>query len=394
MLIGIVGKPNCGKSTFFKALTLADVEIANYPFATIKANHGIGFVKIKCVDREFKVQCNPREGYCAEGWRFVPVELIDVAGLVPGAHTGKGMGNQFLDDLNQADALIHVIDVSGSTNERGEQVDVGSNNPANDIRFLETELDQWYVRLIKKGWEEFARKVQQEQADVNKSLSKHLAGLRVTEKIMEQTIKELDLDMNITKWDDKIVFDLASALRRKTKPIIIACNKIDVKGAEELFKNLKEEFKEYILIPCSAESELALKEALNHNLIKYIPGSKDFETINELNEKQKKGLEFIKENILDKYKSTGVQEVVNKAVFELIKFIAIFPGGVGKLQDQDGRYIPDVFLMPSGSTALDFAYHVHTDLGDNFIKAIDAKSKKAVGKQHKLKHRDVIEIIT
>ena len=73
MLIGIVGKPNCGKSTLFKSLTLVEVEIANYPFATIKPNHGVGFIKIKCVDREFNVQCNPREGYCANGWRFVPV---------------------------------------------------------------------------------------------------------------------------------------------------------------------------------------------------------------------------------------------------------------------------------------------------------------------------------
>src|SRR3989338_7459591 len=109
MLVGVVGKANVGKSTFFKAATLADVEIANYPFATIKPNHGVGFVKIDCIDKEFNIQCNPREGYCVSGYRFVPVNMIDVAGLVPGAHEGKGMGNQFLDDLNQADVLIHVV---------------------------------------------------------------------------------------------------------------------------------------------------------------------------------------------------------------------------------------------------------------------------------------------
>ena len=137
MLIGIVGKPSCGKSTFFNAQTLANVEIANYPFTTIKPNHGTGYVRVDCVDREFNTKCNPRFGYCIESNRFVPVELLDVAGLVPGAHEGKGMGNQFLDDLNQADVLIHIIDVAGSTNEKGESVPALSYNPANDIKFLE-----------------------------------------------------------------------------------------------------------------------------------------------------------------------------------------------------------------------------------------------------------------
>ena len=114
MLIGVVGKPSTGKSTFFKAATLAEVETANYPFTTIKPNHAVGYVKIDCVDKEFEVQCNPRMGYCLNHKRFVPIDLLDVAGLVPGASEGAGMGNQFLDVLNQANALIHVIDVSGS----------------------------------------------------------------------------------------------------------------------------------------------------------------------------------------------------------------------------------------------------------------------------------------
>ena len=174
MLIGVVGKPNCGKSTFFKAATLAEVEIANYPFTTIKPNHGTGFVKVDCVDKEFNVKCNPRFGYCLDGKRFVPVELLDVAGLVPGAHEGKGMGNQFLDDLNQADVLIHIIDVSGSTNEKGEPVQALSYDPVNDIKFLEHELDMWYLRLIQKGWEKFARTVNQEKPEQHKAVGKKL----------------------------------------------------------------------------------------------------------------------------------------------------------------------------------------------------------------------------
>ena len=396
MLVGIVGKSNIGKSTFFKAATLAEVQIANFPFTTIKPNHGTGFVKVDCVDKEFNVKCNPRFGYCLDGNRFVPVELLDVAGLVPGAHEGKGLGNEFLNDLNQADALIHIIDVSGSTNEKGESVEPLSYDPANDIRFLEHELDMWYFRLIEKGWEKFARTVNQEKPELHKAVANQLSSLRVTENLMEQVIEKFNLDQDITKWDKDTLLKIAIELRKETKPMIIACNKIDVDGADANFERLKKEFKDDILIPCSAESELALREAAKHELIKYIPGEDRFEIIKseKINEKQKKALEFIKNNVLEKYGSSGVQQVLDRAVFELLKYIAIFPGGVNKLQDQHGNVLPDCFLMPKDTTALDFAFKLHTDIGNSFVKAIDVRSKKPVGKDYLLKNRDVIEIMT
>ena len=395
MLIGCVGKANVGKSTFFKAATLAEVEIANYPFTTIKPNHGTGFVKVDCVDREFKVKCNPRFGYCLNGKRFVPVELMDVAGLVPDAHKGVGLGNQFLDDLNQADILIHIIDVSGSTNEKGESVQALSYDPANDIKFLEHELDMWYLRLIEKGWEKFARAVNQEKPELHKAVAKQLSSLRVSEELMNEVIKRLGLGSDITKWDKNTLLKIAIELRKETKPMIIACNKIDVPGAEKNFDKLKKEFNDYILVPCSAESELALREAAKHGLIDYTPGENDFKIKNEqLNEKQKNALDFIKNSIFKKYGTTGVQEVIDKAVFDLLKYIAIFPGGINKLQDQHGNVLPDCFLMPENSTALDFAFKLHTDIGNNFVKAIDVRNKKPVGKDYLLKNRDVIEIAT
>ncbi len=396
MLIGIVGKPSCGKSTFFKAQTLANVEIASYPFTTIKPNHGSGCIRVDCVDGEFNVKCNPRFGYCIDSKRFVPVELLDVAGLVPGAHEGKGMGNQFLDDLNQADALIHIIDVAGSTNEKGEQVPALSYDPANDIRFLEHELDMWYLRLIEKGWDRFARTVKQEKPELNKAVAKQLSSLRVTEKLMERVIQKLNLNTDIIKWDRDVLLEIATELRKETKPMVIACNKIDVKGADENFKRLKEEFKDYLIVPCSAEAELALREASKHGLIKYIPGDNNFQILNEekLNDKQKNALNFIKTEVLEKFGSTGVQKVLDIAVFELLKYIAIFPGGVNKLQDQHGNVLPDCFLMPHGTTALDFAFKLHTDIGNHFIKAIDVRTKKPVGKDYVLKNRDVTEIVT
>jgi len=396
MLVGVVGKPNVGKSTFFKAATLADVEIANYPFATIKPNQGVGFVKVKSAAKDFGKEPNPREGYYLDGWRFVPITMIDVAGLVPGAHEGKGMGNQFLDDLRQADVLIHVIDVSGGTNEKGESVQSGSYDPVEDVKFLEIELDMWYLNILKKGWEKFARTVIQEKQAIHIALGKQLSGLKVTEMMIEDTVKELALNKDKpNEWTAIELKNLATALRKKTKPMVIACNKIDVPGADANFSRLQNEFKDYIFISCSAESELALREAAKAGLLSYVPGDNKFSLKNEesLNVKQKQALDFIQKNILDKFQSTGVQEVLDTAVFKLLGYMAIFPGGVTKLEDKDGNVLPDCFLMPPASTALDFAYKLHTDLGKNFIRAIDVRTKRTVGKEHLLQHRDVVEIV-
>jgi len=370
---------------------LAEVEIANYPFTTIKPNSGVGYVKVDCVDREFNLQCQPKHGFCIKNKRFVPVQVVDVAGLVPEAHKGKGMGNQFLDDLRQADVLIHVVDVSGSTNEKGEMVDVLSYDPANDIRFLEVELDMWYFNLIKKGWDEFAKKAGKEKE--SKALAKHLSGLGVTEKLTESLLKRLNLG-SISEWDDDVLKKIATELRKQTKPIVVACNKIDVPGAAENFARLENEFPDHMLIGCSAECELALREAAKKGIIEYVPGENNFRVIKEgeLSEKQKKALMFIKD-FLSRFNSTGVQQVLDGAVFKLLRRIAVYPVATPKLTDKDGNILPDCLLVPDSITALDFAFKVHTDIGKNFVKAVDLKTKKVIGKEHILKNGDVIEII-
>ncbi|MCX6709911.1 MAG: redox-regulated ATPase YchF [Candidatus Woesearchaeota archaeon] len=396
MLVGVVGKPNCGKSTLFKAFTLADVLIADYPFATIKPNHGIGYVRVECADKFFGTQCNPREGFCIEHNRFVPIELLDVAGLVPGAYEGKGMGNQFLDDLRQADALIHVIDISGGTNEMGEPVKPGSYEPENDIRFLEREIDMWYLGILNKGWDRFCKLIKMENKDSVKEIAKQFSGLKVTEDIVKESMRKLNLEPDLTRWSERNLFDFAVELRLRTKPMIIAANKIDVPGADENLRRVKELFPNYLIIPCSAESEVALKEASKHELIKYIPGNRDFEIIKKekLSQSQINALEFIRKEVMQKHSGTGVQNAINEAVFGLLKCIAIFPGGINKLTDQYGRVLPDCFLMPPKTTALGFAYKIHTDFGENFIRAIDVKKRLTVGKDYPLHHGDVVEIVS
>ena len=394
MIIGIVGKPSVGKSTFFKASTMSDVSIAQYPFTTIKPNQGIGYVKVECIDKELNTQCHPNHGFCIKHYRFVPVELMDVAGLVPGASEGKGLGNQFLDDLRQADAFIHIVDISGTTDAEGKIVSEENYDPIYDVKFLEEELNKWYYNILIKAWKSFARKAELESKDnFSEAVAKQFSGLKIKEEQVKNVLRKLAFSKNPSSWDGKQLMKFALELRKESKPMILVANKIDLKNSKRNYEKLKKEFPDLIIIPCSADSELALREASKANLIEYIPGESSFNINKELNEKQEQALKKIKEEILDIYGNTGVQKVLNTVVFELLKYIAIFPAGA-KLKDSKGNILPDCFLLPENSTALDFAYFLHTDIGNNFIKAIDVRSKKALGKNYALKNRDALEIVT
>jgi len=390
MLIGLCGKPSSGKSTFFMAATSAVVERSPRPFTTIKPNHAIGFVEVECVDKEFGVKCNPRTGYCVDSRRFVPVDLYDVAGLVPGAHEGKGLGNKFLDDLRQADVLIHIVDASGSTNENGEKVTAGSYDPANDVRFLEEELDYWIKGIMDRNWLKFVKDGR--RMKVEDILMEQFRGLGISDSAILKTLIELDArEKPFEQWteDDKMKF--ARKMRKIGKPLLVVANKCDLPGGYENYERIVKEFPDHIIVPCSSEAEITLKEAAKKEFIKYIPGDEDFEIIKELSDEQKKAMEFLKQ-YMKKAGGTGVQKALNIAVFELLKYIAVFPGGVHKLADDKGNVLPDVLLLPPGSTAIDFAGALHTDMAKKFIKAIDVKTKRTLGADHVLKHRDVIEI--
>ena len=392
MLLGLVGKPSCGKSTFFKAATLADIQIASYPFTTIKPNHGIGYVQVKALCKELGVRCNPRTGFCTGETRFVPVELMDVAGLVEGASEGKGLGNRFLDDLRQADMFLQIVDTSGMTDLEGKE---GDGDPVKDVKMLENELNKWYREIFEKVWNKFSRTIQSTKQNFPDAVAKQFSGLKVSEDDVKSVLLKLKLDPEKPNdWSEEDLANFTKTLRRTTKPMLIVANKIDKPSAKENLERLKKEFPEILIIPCSADAELSLRQATKAGLIDYIQGSSKY-TINKnkVNEKQKEALESIQKNVLDVYSSTGVQNVLNKAVFDLLKYIAIFPAG-SKLADSKGNVLPDCFLLPGGSTALDFAYHLHTDIGDKFIKAIDVRTKQPVGKDHALKHRDGIEIMT
>jgi len=396
MQIGIVGKPNVGKSTFFNAATNAHAEIANYPFTTIDANRGVMYVRKPCPCKEFNVTCTPHNSECKNGTRYVPIEAIDVAGLVPDACKGKGLGNKFLDDLRQADALIHIIDGSGSTDEEGNPCELGRNDPIKDVEFLEREINQWFFGIIKKNWENIARRSKLENKKIESLLEEKLTGLGIKEEHIKNSIRKMNLNPETPdKWNDEELLKLTDELRKISKPMLIAFNKSD-KLTEEFIRKADEIRKKgYKVVPTSAESELALSNAANKELIDYKPGEKSFKITNneELTDKQEKALNYIQTHVLDKFGSTGIQKCIEEIVKMLDLIVAYPVEDETHLKDKKDRILPDAFFLKKGSTAKDLAYKVHTDLGDHFIRAIDARTHRVIGADHEIKDGDVIRIV-
>lgn len=392
MQIGIVGKPNVGKSTFFGAATMAPVEIANYPFTTIAANKGVGYVRSKCPCKELGVQCTPHNSGCVDGTRMIPVELLDVAGLVPDAWQGKGLGNQFLDDLRQADALINVIDVSGSTNIEGVPGKPGEHDPREDVEFLRREIELWIREILNNGFNKMARTAKMTGAKPEVILHERLAGLNISEAQIKTALRDVNPPEDPTKWDDEVMLALAQRIRAIGKPMIIAMNKADIapEGNIELVQSLGDK-----AVVTMAETELALKKANDKKVVEYVPGDRSFRIADgvKLNDAQKGALEYMAKN-MDKYGGTGIQTCLEKATFEMLDLITVYPvEDENKYTDHFGRVLPDAFLVPRGSTARDLAYKVHTDLGDKFIRGINAKTKRTVGADYILEDGDVIRIV-
>jgi ribosome-binding ATPase YchF (GTP1/OBG family) len=399
MLIGIVGKPSSGKSTFLNAACLTDAKTGNYPFTTIEPNLGSGSVKIECICTDMDVEDNPQNSLCLNGTRYIPVKLLDVPGLVPDAHLGKGLGNKFLSDLSRADVLLHIVDISGDLDQEGREIEDGHHDPMEDIEFLKKEIDQWFKNiLLRQDWVKFTHKISMEKLNLLDALYKRLSGLSIKRQQIFKALQISQLDTERPDlWDEGEIEKFVMTLRKESKPIVIAANKIDKKRSFDNFNRLKNQLEEQI-IPVSALSEFFLRSLAEKKIIDYYPGENYVKIIDEgsLNEKELSTLKTIEEKILKKYNNTGVQECINFAVFNVLKNIIVYPvHDEKKLSDKDGNVLPDAIIVPEDMELIDFVRDkIHSDLAKNFIYAIDAKTKLRLSEHHKLKNNDIIKIVS
>jgi ribosome-binding ATPase len=393
MIIGLIGKANVGKSTFFNAATDLAATVANYPFTTIEPNVGVAYARTKCVCREFGVQDNPVHSVCIDGNRFIPVKLVDVAGLVPGAHAGKGLGNKFLDDARQADALIHIIDASGSTDNNGRPVPAGTGDPIFDIQFIEEELDLWLESIIGRDWGKTAREAESQGQKLEQLLAKRLSGLAINEQTITNAVQASGLSSKkLVAWTENDILQFCKVLRTRAKPFLIAANKADLPAADDNIKKMKADGLEPV--PCASEAEALLRKASKKGILHYLPGDASFDVKPEvvLSAPQLKALDIVK-TFMQKYGSTGVQEAINIACFKLLRMVAVYPvEDEFKLTDKKGNILPDVWLLPEGSTAKNLAEAIHSDLAKGFLYAVDARTKQRIAATHQLKNGDVIKI--
>jgi len=397
-IVGIVGKPSSGKSTFLNAACLTSAEVNELPFTTINANKGIGYVKIKCACQELDLIDNPKNSLCINGYRFIPINILDVAGLVPGAHKGRGQGNQFLNDLSRADVLLHIVDITGALDKNGQRIGEGGNDPIEDIKFLEEEIDLWFKSILEReDWDRFQKVITKERNKFIEKLHDRLSGLKISIRQIINVLKQLGLyNKNPSRWNKEDILNFSKNLRKISKPIIIVANKIDKKIGQENYEKLKTSLGERIF-PCSALAEYVMRKYNEEKIIEYIPGNSSFEIIKQdlLNNRELETLKKINQEILKKYNGTGVQEVLNHVVFATSDQICVYPvSDVNNMADKDNNVLPDVFLIKKGTKLKDFVEKkIHSDLAKHFIYGIDAKTKKRLSDDYILKNNDIVKIV-
>ena len=386
--VALAGKPNAGKSTFYTAATDAEVDVANYPFTTIDANRGVAYARTDCPCLDLEKRCG--DEHCHAGKRYVPVELYDVAGLVPGAHEGRGLGNQFLDELTNADAILNVVDASGGTNEEGEPVDVGAHDPTGDVDFVESELDQWLAGIVTDNWETVERRSRSPDFDLEDALRDVMTGFGATEADVTACLRAFEYPDDPKQWGDADRERLAREVRERTKPVVVAANKVDV-APDDLVERLVETADG---VPTTAQGELALRRGADRGVVEYDPGDPDFEIVGDVGGGERETLETLRET-MRAHDGTGVQRALNHAVYELLDHVTVYPvEDATKWTDGRGNVLPDAHLLPRGSTPRDLAYAVHSDIGDGYLHAVDAHSDRQVSDEYELEEGDVIKVVS
>ena len=395
--IGLIGKTNAGKTTFFNSATMSSEEISSYPFTTKSPIFGMAHAISLCVHPEFKIQDNPNNSKCLDGWRYIPIELIDLPGLIKDAWKGKGLGNQFLSVAAQSDALLHIVDASGGIDSSGKITEVGTGDPVSDFADIEEELVMWYHKILEGNRDKISKLIQT-GTDIVDAITDLYRGIGVNKIHVKDTLLTTNLEeKNFNDFDMIDSKKFALCLRKISKPTLIVANKIDVEGADKNFDRLRERYNDSMVIPASGDSEFSLRRAEQKGLIKYSPGSEQFEILrsDELNEKQINALDFIKKGIMGEYMRTGVQFAINVTVFKLLKMNSIYPVADEKnLSDKKGRVLPDLILLKDGATINDLAKEIHSDLTKGLLYGKDLRYNLRLPVDYQLRDRDVVSLVS
>ncbi|KAK4172383.1 P-loop containing nucleoside triphosphate hydrolase protein [Triangularia setosa] len=389
-LIGLVGKPSAGKSSTLNSLTDASSKVGNFPFTTIDPQRAIGYLQIDCACTRYNLtdKCKPNYGSCVNGRRSVPIELLDVAGLVPGAHEGKGLGNKFLDDLRHADALIHVVDASGTTDAEGKVT--RGYDPSVDIAWLRSEIVAWIRGNLMTKWGSIKRRHIAVKATAVETLQNQFSGYGSTSAVVARTLDKLGLKEPLEEWSDETIDRVVNAFTDEKFPTVIALNKIDHPDADKNIAKIAKQQDPNSIVLCSAISEIFLRKMAKQGYIRYTEGSEFVDTredliadgdpdgggLKELDEKNKNRIENLKDMVLYRFGSTGVVHVLTKAA-EILGLVPVFPvrniatfgaGGVGEGTGSNKGVFRDCVLVKKGSTVGDVARKVMGDAPIAYIE--------------------------
>ncbi|MEM2667814.1 MAG: TGS domain-containing protein, partial [Candidatus Methanomethylicaceae archaeon] len=295
-------------------------------------------------------------------------------------------------------ALLHIVDASGSINEKGEICEPGAGSPLADYYDIEDELIRWYMKNIADNAEKIRKMILNKGMSTSRALFEVLAGIKVKEWQINEALERTNLqEVPFIDWDNEDLKAFATEIRYISKPTLIVANKMDIPIAEKNFRGLQEALGEKFVVPCSAEVELMLRRATKAGAIEYIPGEEGFRIKDEskLTPRQKWAINYVQSRIFDKWLTTGVDQALSIVVFKLLKMNVVYPvEDPKKFSDSKGNVLPDAILMPQGATPFDLAKEIHSDLAEGFLYAIDAVTGIRLPKDYTLRDRDVISIVS
>lgn len=374
-LIGIVGKPSSGKSTTLNSLTDASAQVGAFPFTTIEPNRATGYLQVNCACSRVGLQklCKPNYGWCENGLRHIPIMLLDVAGLVPGAHSGRGLGNKFLDDLRHADALIHVVDVSGTTDAEGKNT--RGYDPLQDIVWLQDEIRLWIEGNLHKRWGSIVRKHTATKSSAVDTLQQQFGGYGSHASMIQRALGRIPGLPPLEQWDNEWITEVVKSFMQEKFPTVLALNKMDHPDADKNVSKIMLKYPDVKCVLTSAITEVFLRKLKKQGFIRYEEGTEfvdtfeDDDTLKPLDEKLIQRIEVIRDLVLYRFGSTGVVQVLQAAASTLnlipvytVRNIHTFAGGNGE------NVFRDCFLVKKGTTVGKVATYI---MGDVTVAAIE-----------------------